>query len=484
MVNDHLVGSFATRGKKGVRSMENTEEIWSLVDAKERPFTQLSDRVWGMPELCYGEFRSCAEHTETLERQGFRVTKDVAGIPTAVVGEAGDGGPVIAILGEYDALPGLSQEAGVAEPRPLPGSGDGHGCGHNILGSASLLAATAVKDFLAAHGIKGRVRYYGCPAEEGGAAKGFMVRAGVFSDVDVAITWHPSAFSGVYEPASLANTRIDFAFTGRASHAAAAPHLGRSALDAVELMNVGVNYMREHMPSDARIHYALLDTGGIAPNVVQATAKVRYLIRARELPELNQLIARVKKVAEGAALMTETKVESKVISGVSNLLANTPLEQAMSECWERLGPPPFDENDRAFARKIQGTLSDEDIATAYRRVGMPKGEVPLCDRVVPMGTRRTPMVGSTDVGDVSWVVPTVQAHCATYAIGTPGHSWQLTAQGKTPAAKKGMVHVAKIMAATAVEAINDPDLIARAKADLAARTKETPYVCPIPEDAK
>src|SRR5215467_9521185 len=251
--------------KEGVRRMKNTEEIWSLVDARERPFTQLSDRVWGMPELCYREFRSCAEHTATLEQHGFRVTKDVAGIPTAVVGEAGDGGPVIAILGEYDALPGLSQEAGVAEPRPLPGSGDGHGCGHNLLGSASLLAATAVKDFLAAHGIKGRVRYYGCPAEEGGAAKGFMVRAGVFSDVDVAITWHPSAFSGVYEPASLANTRIDFAFTGRAAHAAAAPHLGRSALDAVELMNVGVNYMREHMPSDARVHYALLDAGGIAP---------------------------------------------------------------------------------------------------------------------------------------------------------------------------------------------------------------------------
>src|SRR5262252_4953670 len=329
MVNDHLVGSFATRGKKGVRSMKNTEEIWSLVDAKERPFTQLSDRVWGMPELCYGEFRSCAEHTETLERQGFRVTKDVAGIPTAVVGEAGDGGPVIAILGEYDALPGLSQEAGVAEPRPLPGSGDGHGCGHNLLGSASMLAATAVKDYLEAHGIKGRVRYYGCPAEEGGAAKGFMARAGEFSDVDVAISWHPAAFSGVNEAVSLANTRIDFTFHGRASHAAAAPHLGRSALDSVELMNVGVNYMREHMPSDARIHYALLDAGGIAPNVVQARAKVRYLIRSRDLAGMMALNERVKKVAEGAALMTETKVSISVLSAVSNMLPNTPLEEAM-----------------------------------------------------------------------------------------------------------------------------------------------------------
>lgn len=268
--------------------MRNTDEIWRLVDAKKGLFEQLSDQVWDTPELCYTEFRSCAEHTALLELQGFRVTKNVAGIPTAVVGEAGEDGPVVAILGEYDALPGLSQEAGVAEAKPLPGDGHGHGCGHNLLGAASMLAATAVKDYLATRGIKGRVRYYGCPAEEGGAAKGFMARAGVFSDVDVAISWHPAAFSGVNEAISLANTRIDFTFHGRAAHAAAAPHLGRSALDAVELMNVGVNYMREHMPSDARVHYALLDAGGIAPNVVQARAKVRYLIRASDLPELTR----------------------------------------------------------------------------------------------------------------------------------------------------------------------------------------------------
>jgi aminobenzoyl-glutamate utilization protein B len=462
--------------------MQNTEEIWRLVDAKQTPFTELSDRVWGMPELCYGEFRSCAEHTAMLEQQGFRVTKDVAGIPTAVMGEAGEGGPVIAILGEYDALPGLSQEAGVAEPRPLPGNGYGHGCGHNLLGSASLLAATAVKDYLAAQGIKGRVRYYGCPAEEGGAAKGFMARAGVFSDVDVAITWHPSAFAGVYEPVSLANTRIDFSFTGRASHAAAAPHLGRSALDAVELMNVGVNYMREHMPSDARIHYAVLDAGGIAPNVVQAHAKVRYLIRARNLPELTRLIERVRKIADGAALMTETKVQAQVISAVSNLMGNAPMEKAMHDNLQRLGPPPFDEADREFARKIQATLSEEDIESSFRRAGMPMKDVPLCDEVVPQDAKSAPMMGSTDVGDVSWVVPTVQARGATYAIGTPGHSWQLTAQGKLPAAHKGMVHVAKVMAGTAVDMIQDEVLLARAKADHQARVARTPYVCPLPAD--
>ena len=360
------------------------------------------------------------------------MTHDVAGIPTAVIGEAGEGGPVIAILGEYDALPGLSQEAGVAEKRPIPGDGFGHGCGHNLLGSASLLAAAAVKDYLEQNGLKGRVRYYGCPAEEGGAAKGFMVRAGAFKDVDVAISWHPAAFSGVNEAVSLANTRIDFTFHGRASHAAAAPHLGRSALDAVELMSVGVNYMREHMPSDARIHSAILDAGGIAPNVVQARAKVRYLIRATDLPGLQKLIERVKKIAEGAALMTETRVEQRVISGVSNLLGNTPMEKAMHDNLMRLGPPSFDDADREFAAKIQGTLSDEDIESAFRRAGMPvKKNAPLCDAIIPLEARGAKMVGSTDVGDVSWVVPTVQARGATYAIGTPGHSWQLTAQGKS-----------------------------------------------------
>ena len=463
--------------------MPNSERIWQLVDAHQQEFIALSDRIWDYPEIAYNEYKSTDEHAAMLKRQGFRVTRDVAGIPTAVMGEAGEAGPVIAILGEYDALPGLSQEAGVAEPRPRPGDGMGHGCGHNLLGSASLLAATAVKEWLAENGIAGRVRYYGCPAEEGGAAKGFMVRDGVFKDVDIAISWHPSAFSGVNDGMSLANMRIDFSFVGRASHAAAAPHLGRSALDAVELMNVAVNYMREHMPSDARIHYAYLDTGGVAPNVVQGTAKVRYAVRARELSELWPLVERVKKCAEGAALMTETTVTHKVISAVSNLLGNTPLEQAMYDNLLRLGPPPFDEADRAFAREIRATLSREDIASTFRRVGLPLDlDLPLCNVVVPIDAKGAPMMGSTDVGDVTWVVPTVQARGATYAIGTPGHSWQLTAQGKSPLAHKGMLHVAKIMAGTAVDALADPALIARAKDDYAARTRNNPYVCPLPDD--
>ncbi|MFC7737348.1 M20 family metallopeptidase [Roseomonas sp. GCM10028921] len=464
--------------------MRNDERVWRAVDERRDDYAAFSDRVWEMPEIAYTEKRSVAEHVAMLEKEGARITRDLAGIPTAVMGEWGEGGPVIAILGEYDALPGLSQEAGIAEPRPVEGQGgNGHGCGHNLLGAASLLAAAAVKDWLAENGIPGRVRYYGCPAEEGGAAKGFMARDGVFDDVDIAISWHPASFSGVNEAVSLANTRIDFTFHGRSSHAAAAPELGRSALDAVELMNVGVNYMREHMPDHARIHYAMLDGGGIAPNVVQSRAKVRYLIRAADLPELNTLVVRVKKIAEGAALMTETRVETGVVSAVSNLLGNAPLERAMHDNFQRLGPPQWDEADREYAAQIQATLSEADIKAAHRRHGLKvePGKT-LCDIIVPLENRGEGGVGSTDVGDVSWAVPTVQARGATCAIGTPFHSWQLTAQGKSPAAHKGMVHVAKVMAGTAVDAIRDPALIERAKAEFRERTGGRSYESPLPKD--
>ena len=465
--------------------MKNSETIWQFVDARKDAYEVLSDRIWETPEIAYTEFSSVAEHRAMLSEEGFHITENLAGIPTAIMGEAGDGGPVIAILGEYDALPGLSQVAGIAEPREVVAGGHGHGCGHNMLGSAALLAATSVKNYLAAQGIKGRVRYYGCPAEEGGAAKVFMVRAGHFSDVDIAITWHPASVNRVDDAMSLANTRMDFTFKGRASHAAAAPHLGRSALDAVELMNVGVNYLREHMPSDARIHYALIDAGGIAPNVVQATAKVRYAVRARDLAGMRALIERVKKVAHGAAMMTETRLEMAVVSAVSNLLANTPLEEAMQRQLERLGPPAFDEADRKYAAQIQSTLTQEDIQSAYARAGVAiKKDTPLCDFIVPYGTKGAPMMGSTDVGDVSWVVPTVQARIATHAIGTPGHSWQITAQGKSGQAKKGMVHAAKVMAGLAVELLGDPMLLARARADHKSRTDMTPYVCPLPAEVK
>ncbi|MHC5232947.1 M20 family metallopeptidase [Brucella sp. LJL56] len=463
--------------------MLNSDAVWRVVDEKADAFASLSDRVWDTPETNYEEYRSSAEHAAMLEAEGFRVRKGVAGLPTAVVGEAGDGGPVIAILGEFDALPGLSQEAGLAEEKPIVSGGNGHGCGHNLLGAGSMLAAAAVKDFLASNGLKGRVRYYGCPAEEGGSSKGFMVRAGAFDDVDIAISWHPAPFAGVNNPISLACNEINFHFKGRASHASAAPHLGRSALDAVELMNVGVNYMREHMPSSARIHYAVTDTGGHAPNVVQAQATVRYLIRARNLPELLGLLERVKNVAQGAALMTGTSVRSEIISGDANLVGNTPLEQIMHSELERLGPPDFDAADRETAAQFQNTFNNEDIASAFQRFGLKiRKNVALCDSIFPPESGDGTLVGSTDVGTVSWVVPTVQMRGATYAIGTPGHSWQLVAQGKLPAAHKGMTHAAKVMAATALRLIAEPALIDAARADMRLRLDGTPFVNPIPDD--
>ena len=461
--------------------MQNTDRVWQLVESHQDDLIGLSDRVWGMPELNFQERQSAAEHLAMLREKGFRVTEGVAGIPTAVLGEAGEGGPVIAILGEYDALPGLSNEAGVAEHRPVEGQGAGHGCGHNLLGAGALLAAAAVKDWLAEQGIEGRVRYYGCPAEEGGAAKTFMVRDGVFDDVDIAISWHPAPFAGVNEAYSLAVLQVDYAFTGKASHAAASPELGRSALDAVELMNVGVNYLREHTPDDARIHYATLDAGGIAPNVVQASARSRYIIRAAELADLKEIAARVDDVARGAALMTGTKLDIRVISGMSNLLGNKPLERTMQANLQRLGPPPFDADDRAFAEQIRATVRQEDIVSAFKRFGMPVTDAPLADEIVPLDAETAKSVGSTDVGDVSWAVPTVQMRGATYAIGTPGHSWQLTAQGKSPLAHKGMVHAAKVMAGTAVDLLQDRALLGAAKAEHGARLAATPFESPLPE---
>jgi aminobenzoyl-glutamate utilization protein B len=346
------------------------------------------------------------------------------------------------------------------------------------------LAATAIKDWLEQTGTPGRVRYYGCPAEEGGAAKAFMVREGAFDDVDIAISWHPSNFAGVQRETSLANCRVDFTFTGRAAHAAAVPELGRSALDAVELMSVGVNYMREHMPQDCRIHYAVLDTGGISPNVVQAHAKVRYVVRSPELQGLLALVERVKKVAEGAALMTETKVESTILAGVSNLIVNTPLMDVMQDVWESMGPPPFDEADKAFAEKIRETLTPEDIASSWNQERLEVGDAPLADFILPPHNEVRQMGGSTDVGDVSWVVPTVQAYGATLAVGTQLHTWQVVAQGKSPLAHKGMISVAKAMAATGLAVMESEQLREAAWSDLKKRRKGQDYISPIPPGAE
>jgi aminobenzoyl-glutamate utilization protein B len=463
--------------------MQNADGVWKIVDEKSPQFAELSDRVWSTPELGFRETLSSQAHLEQLQHEGFRIKKGLGGMPTSIIAEAGEGGPVIAILGEFDALPRLSQKENLTEHCPIEPEGNGHGCGHNMLGSGSMLAAAAVKDWLVEAGIPGRVRYYACPAEESGSGKGFLVRAGAFDDVDIAISWHPGDFTGVSTPGSLACVELEFTFTGRSSHAAVSPHLGRSALDAMELMNSGVNYMREHMPSSARIHYAILDGGGAAPNVVQSRTVSRYMVRATTLGEMWQLVERVKKVAQGAALMTETTVSPRFLTGEANLIGNNVLEALMDSVLTRLGGPQFDEEDKRFAAEMQKTFDSDAIASAYRRAGLqPKQGESLSEDVAPRRSSHDGPRGSTDVGTVSWVVPTVQCRTACYAIGTPGHSWQLVSQGKAPAAHKGLTHAAKIMASTAVELLSNESLRQAAKKEHADFRSVNDFTNPISDD--
>ena len=463
----------------------NKHIIWEYVEKLEPRFHALADQVWSTPETCYGEHLSMEAHYSELIHHGFKVKQGIAGIPTALIAEAGTKGPVIAFLGEYDALAGLSQQSDIFEEKPIKKNGNGHGCGHNLLGSAAMQAATSLKNWMTETGTEGIIRYYGCPAEEGGAAKTFMVREKAFEDVDIAITWHPGSLTGVVRGSSLANCRVDFMFEGRASHAAGAPHLGRSALDAIELMNVGVNYMREHMPDKARIHYAIIDGGGISPNVVQSKGRVRYVVRDENTPKMLKLLERVKKIARGAAMMTETKVKIKMLAGVSNLIYNKTLGEVMQRNLDLLGPPVFTNKERQYAKKMQSTMSYNDIETAYLQAGISevKDQV-LAESIVPPNAKEIGMSGSTDVADVSWVVPTVQLWGANYTIGTPFHSWQMTAQGKSSIAIKGMTHAATAMAATGVDVLLDKKLREDAWLDLRKLLDQNAYVSPLLDNAK
>lgn len=466
--------------------MQNIADITTLCDAKAASCIALSDTVWDLAELRYQEHGAVAAQIALLEKEGFRITRNIAGIPTAFMAEAGQdsgggNGPLIGLLGEYDALSGLGQASGVTERRPTA-QANGQGCGHNLLGAGAVLAAIAVKDYLKIHKLPGRVRYYGCPAEEGGSGKTFMARAGLFADLDAAVTWHPGSFFGVMSVNSLANIQAYFRFSGRAAHAASAPHLGRSALDAVELMNVGVNYMREHMPANARVHYAVTDTGGISPNVVQAKAEVLYLVRGPSVAVATTLFERVKKIAEGAALMTETQAFVDFDKACSEVMPNTALEWAMHRNIEQLGPVQFDDADRSFASELRrNALTPEDVFSNLRSVGEPTTyDKPLHDSILPFDGTPRQLYGSTDVGDVSWLTPTVQCWGPCFAVGTPGHSWQLVAQGKQPAAHKAMLQAAKAMAATVIDALSNEELLKAAREEWEQRTAGNPYQCPIP----
>jgi aminobenzoyl-glutamate utilization protein B len=467
------------------------EDLNHYIEEQRNLFIQVSDKLWEFAELGMEEFKSAEYLCNVFNEQGFAIEKDIADMPTAFIASYGRRNPVVAILGEYDALPRLSQKAASSEKEELVKNGNGHGCGHNALGAGSLAACFAVKEYLDKTGKPGTIRFYGCPAEENAAGKTYMVRDGFFCDVDVAFCWHPMDINHVWGFGTQALKSVHFRFKGRSAHAAAAPHLGRSALDAVELMNVGANYLREHIPVDARLHYAIVDAGGTAPNVVQDHAEVNYYVRSSKMNQVNEVYGRLCDVAKGAALMTGTEFEILYPEGISDYIPNKVLGEVMSNNLLETGAPLFDDADKALAEKFRETFSQDDIKNTMADVQTIAGSEavsflegkPICDLVPPYTHLDKNLPGSTDVGDVSYVVPTAQIATACCALGTPSHSWQLTAQMCSPLAHKGLLMAAKVMANSVVDIINSPELAEKAKSELLNETKGV-YDCPVPKEMK
>ena len=451
----------------------NKGEIVRYLEERADDFYSLSDSSWERAEIRFKEKQSVEDYEAFLKKEGFKVTVGLAGLKTAFKAEWGSGKPVIGFLGEFDALPGLSQKAGVAVKEAVEEGGSGHGCGHNLLGVGALMGAVGFKHYLESENRSGTVIYFGCPAEEGGSGKTFMAREGCFDSLDAALCWHPSAINMMPPGPVLANDSIRYSFTGKASHAAAAPEAGRSALDALELMNIGVQFLREHMPSSARIHYAITDTGGISPNIVQAHASALYQIRAPFAPELASLYERVNNIARGAALMTDTTVEIKFLKGTSNTLLIPALDEVMYRNMCEIPNPVEKAEDLAFADEIVKTQTAEDKRPEFAFDIKPKpwnkaGNIPL--------------PGSSDVGDVSWVCPVTQCGTSTWPIGTAAHSWQAVACGKSDFAHKGMLYAGQIIAATAIDLSENPSVIETAWAQLNAKRGNSGYRCPIPKE--
>lgn len=462
------------------------------IDENAGIFTGVSDAVWARPELSLKEFESAKLYCDTLRKYGFEVTEGLAGVATAFCGRYGSGRPVIGILGEFDALSGLSQAAGCSEHKPLVEGAPGHGCGHNMLGAGALGAAFAVKDYLEKSGKPGTVIFYGCPGEEGGAGKAFMAREGMWRELDCALTWHPSDVNEVVTGTNNSSIQVLYKFHGVSAHAAGDPENGRSALDAVELMNTGVQYLREHMTSDCRVHYAIIDAGGVSPNVVQSEASVLYMVRANKVRDSVKLLARVDKIAQGAALMTETGFDRQFIDGTAELVPNYTLEELLYRIFNEVELPEYSAEEKTLAEALRKTYDvttapgiaagfDADIAAdvAERTNGLSDA---LCGFIMPEYHSAGFVAGSTDVGDVSWQTPAAQVHCVTFPFGAAGHSWQNVSSGGTSLGHKGLINAAKIIACAAIELMNDPETLQKARDEFARRTKSG-YVCPIEPDA-
>jgi len=446
--------ALAALGAAPVVAQDPKAELAAAIDGAADEYAAIARRIWSLAELGYMEEQSSALLRSRLEAAGFEVEAGVAGMPTSFVATYGQGKPVIGILAEFDALPGLSQDT-VPERKPLSQLGPGHACGHHLFGTASVAAAVAVKDWLARTGRAGTVRVYGTPAEEGGGGKVYMVRAGLFEDVDVVLHWHPAAANDASPSTSLANMSGKFRFRGISAHASAAPEQGRSALDGVEAMNHMVNLMREHIPQESRIHY-VITAGGLAPNVVPDFAEVYYYARHPDPAVVAQLWERIVKAAEGAALGTGTRVEYEVLNGVYSLLPNEALARVVDANLRRVGGVRYSEAERAFAEALAATLEAGGEVTLMKAAEIEPFEL-------TMGG------ASTDVGDVSWVVPTAGLNVATWVPGTPAHSWQAVAAGGTGIGIKGMLVAAKTLAMTAVDLLLDPSHIEAARQEFERR---------------
>jgi aminobenzoyl-glutamate utilization protein B len=432
----------------------DTTAVLAGIDQKSPAYAKVAQQIWSLAEVGYQETKSSALLQEQLAAAGFEVVAGVAEIPTAFTATWGSGKPVIGIVGEFDALPGLSQAA-VPDRKPIMAEGPGHGCGHHLLGTASMAAAIAVKDWLSATRRAGTVRFYGTPAEEGGAGKVYMIRAGLFDDVDAVVSWHPGDRNAADANSTLANVTGKFRFRGISAHAAAAPDRGRSALDGVEAMDYMVNVMREHIPSDTRIHYVITN-GGRAPNVVPDFAEVYYYARHNDMRVLNSIWDRIVSASKGAALGTETQVELEITGAVWNVLPNSYLVELMQKNLLRVGGFEYTPEERSFAERLRATLD---------------GSLPPIDSANSVQTSQRGGVGSasTDLGDVSWRVPTVQLTAATWVPGTPAHSWQATAAGGMSIGVKGMMVAAKSMTLTAIDLFSEPSHIQKARAEFDQR---------------
>lgn len=440
-------------------AQKTKKDVIKSIDSKYDQYSAIAKNIWDFAEVGFQETKSSSLLQETLKENGFKVESGVAGMPTAFVASYGEGKPVIAILGEFDALPGVAQQA-VPERKPIEGQVAGHACGHHLFGTASTAAAIAVKDWLIANKKGGTIRFYGTPAEEGGSGKVYMVREGLFKDVDAVVNWHPGAGNSASPGTSLANKTGKFRFYGMASHAAAAPQRGRSALDAVEGMDVMVNMMREHVTPETRIHY-VITRGGEAPNVVPAFAEVYYYVRHPDRSEVKDMWERIVNCAKGAALGTDTKLEIEITGGVHDLLPNETLAKDMYANLKEVGGYTMTDEEKAFGAEIQKTFT---------------GKIPALtttQEISPYQLREGS--ASTDVGDVSWVVPTVGMSAATWVPGTAAHSWQAVAAGGTTIGFKGMMIAAKSMALTSIDLFSNPTLLADAWKEFREKTGDFKY---------